>query len=94
MKKFVCLALLTICMLHSISQDCYFKIKAFYAFAGTPRGLKSGMRDAGLDQPATVGITVNYPRSWKFPSLVVELGKFINKKKSISVLAGLQEAVG
>jgi len=79
-------------MLYSISQDSYFKLKVFYALAGTPRELKSGMRHAGLDKPATVAFVVKYPRSWKYPSLVVEWGKFINEKKSISVLAGLQEA--
>lgn len=92
MKKFVFLLLLIICVLHSISQDSYLKLKVFYALAGTPRELKSGMRDAGLDQPATVAFVVTYPRSSRYPSVVLEGGKFIKEKKSISVLAGLQEA--
>ena len=92
MKKFVFLLLLIICVLHSISQDSYLKLKIFYALAGTPRELKSGMRDAGLDQPATVAVVVTYPRSSRYPSFVLEGGKFIKEKKSISVLAGLQEA--
>src|SRR5215204_5585503 len=57
-----------------------------------PRLLKSGMEDAGLDQPATVGFVTQYPRSSKYPSAVIEWGKFIKDKKSISLLAGLQEA--
>jgi hypothetical protein len=92
MKKFIFLLLLFFCMLHSISQKSYLKLKVFYALAGTPRELKSGMEDAGLDQSATVGAVVTYPRSSRYPSVVLEGGKFINEKKSISVLAGLQEA--
>jgi len=92
MKKFLLLPLLVICMLHSKSQKSYLKFKISYALAGTPRLLKSGMEDAGLDQPATVGFVTQYPRSAKYPSAVLEWGKFIKEKKSISVLAGLQEA--
>ena len=54
--------------------------------------VSSGMKDAGLDKPATVGAVVTYPRSSRYPSVVLEAGKFINEKNSISVLAGLQEA--
>ena len=92
MKKFVFLLLLIISMLHSRSQKTYLKLKVFYTLAGTPRELKSGMKDAGLDEPATVGAVVSYPRSSRYPSLVLEGGKFIKDRKSISVLAGLQEA--
>ena len=92
MKKFLLLPLLVICMLHSKSQKSYLKFKISYALAGTPRLLKSGMEDAGLDQPATVGFVTQYPRSAKYPSAVLEWGKFIKEKKSISVLAGLQDA--
>jgi hypothetical protein len=92
MKKCVLLLLLFFSMLYSTSQKSYLKLKVFYALAGTPRELKSGMEDAGLNQPATVAVVVTYPRSSRYPSLVVEWGKFINGKKSISVLAGLQEA--
>src|SRR5690349_2957393 len=92
MKKYLLLVLPILCALQSISQGSYLKLKVFYAIAGTPRKIKSGMRDAGLDEPATVGATVTYPRSAKAPSAVLEGGKFINDKKSISVVAGLQEA--
>ena len=92
MRKFIFLLLLTGCMFQSISQNSYLKLKVFYALAGTPRELKSGMKDAGLDQPATVGFTVTYPRSSKYPSVVLEWGKFMNEKRSISIVAGLQEA--
>jgi hypothetical protein len=92
MRKFLLLVLSAFCMLHSIGQTSYLKLKIFYAFAGTPREIKSGMRDAGLDQSATVAAVVTYPRSSKIPSAVLEGGKFISSKKSISVVAGLQEA--
>jgi len=94
MKKFVFLLLLIICVLHSGSQNSYLKLKVFYALAGTPRELKSGMRDAGLDQPATVGAVVKYPRSSRYPSVVLEGGKFIKDRKSISVLAGCRKQAG
>jgi hypothetical protein len=92
MKKYLLLILPTLCALHSISQTSYLKLKVFYAIGGTPRELKQGMKDAGLDKPATVGFTATYPRSSKTPSAVLEGGKFISEKKSVSVIAGLQEA--
>jgi hypothetical protein len=92
MRKYLLLVLPTLCALHSISQTSYLKLKVFYAVGGTPRELKSGMKDAGLDKPATVAFTVTYPRSSKAPSAVLEGGKFISHKKSVSVVAGLQEA--
>lgn len=92
MRKILLLVLPVFCTLHSKDQTSYLKLKLFYAFAGMPREIKSGMRDAGLDQPATVAFTVTYPRSSKLPSAVLEGGKFISRQKSISMLAGLQEA--
>jgi hypothetical protein len=92
MKKFVSLLLFSLSVLHATSQKSYVKLKVFYVLAGTPRELKSGMKEAGLDQPATVAAVVEYPRSARYPSLIIEAGKMIREKKSISVLAGLQEA--
>ena len=92
MKKFILFPALIFCMLHSNGQKSYLKFKISYALAGTPRLLKSGMKDAGLDQPATVGFVTQYPRSSKYPSAVLEWGKFMKEKVSISALAGLQDA--
>lgn len=92
MKKFLFFILFFFSILQAKSQKSYLKLKVFAAIGGTPRELKSGMEDAGLNQPATVAVVVTYPRSSRYPSVVLEAGKYVSEQKSISVLAGLQEA--
>ena len=92
MKKFVCVLLLISGVLCSRSQKSYFNVKVSYALFGTTRMLRAAMEHSGLNQRATVLFVVNYPRSSRYPSVMLEGGKFIGSKKSISALAGLQEA--
>ncbi|MEO5997756.1 MAG: hypothetical protein ABIQ00_13840 [Chitinophagaceae bacterium] len=74
------------------SQRGYFSFKVSYPLAGTPRELKSGMRASGFDNSTTLIFSKDYPNSVKYPSVVVEGGRYINEKISVSLLAGLQEA--
>lgn len=87
--------LLTCVLLFAVQvngQESYFSFKVSYPVIGTPRELKSGLREADFGNSTTVGFTQDFPYAVKYPSVVVEWGKYIKEKTSISVLAGLQEA--
>jgi hypothetical protein len=79
-------------MIYSQGQNSYLKFKIAYTIAGTSRVLKQSMIDQHFDIDATAFIRVEYPQLVKYPSATVEWGRHLDEKKSVSVLALLQEA--
>jgi hypothetical protein len=78
--------------LSSNSKSTYLLFRIGITVGGTPTLLKSSMTDHGYDERTAFIFPTKYPKVSWIPSLEMELGKHLNKTKSISVLFGLRES--
>jgi len=102
LERFACkirvllLLLITFYSYTAFSQKGYFNIKLSYSIMGSSSQLKKGMIQSGYTgQPAggwfIFGPPRDYPYGEKYPSVYLEYGKYVNEKRSFSLLVGLEE---
>lgn len=75
------------------AQKTYFNISFSYDMLGTTHGLRKGMEASHYDAKAVNSWfgSMDYPKVEKYPSTLVEVGRMINKSKSVAMNAGLTD---
>ena len=96
MKKpifYVCFALFFV---NAHAQKGYVKFRGSVTILGSTRGIMNGMEDAGYNAKGVsnwlFGGSTDYPTKFKAPSLYIEGGLYVKENRSVSVVAGLEDA--
>lgn len=96
MKKFISLLCFALLFVNVHAQKGYIKLRGSVTIGGSTSAIMKGMDEAGYNAKGVsnffFGGSTDYPAKFKTPSIYIEGGIYIKEKRSISLLAGVEDA--